>query len=147
MRLELLALVPLQLSSPRPCAFRPADPRFAGHLPFWPPKSHPKFHSIFERILASKMVPKASQNGAKIDPKSVLFSSSFSSRFFFSFGRFFCCFSRCPTLDLIAIYSTSVGSEFFRQVRRSSQNYLPNSFKLTHKRLLNLSKNAHKKNI
>ena len=52
--------------------------------PVWPPKSHPTFHSIFEGILAPKMVPKASQNGAKIDPKSIIFPSSFSCCFFFS---------------------------------------------------------------
>ena len=89
MRLDLLGFCTPLLSPHWPCAYRPADPRFARPSLFSPPKSHPKFHSIFEGILAPKMIPKASQNGAKIDPKSIIFPSSFSCRFFFSFRRCF----------------------------------------------------------
>ena len=90
------------------------------------------------------MIPKASQNGAKIDPKSVIFSSSFSSRFFFSFGRFFCCFSRCPTLDPIAIYSTFVGCAIFHKVRKSTKKDIQKPSNMTPKMQPKASKNAFK---
>ena len=107
----------------------------------------PIFRMIVDCLLACNMSTDAPQTTSKCMPKSFFFPSSFASRNLYCFGSFSTRFSRCPTLDLIAIYGTFVRSEFFRQVRRSSQNYLPNSFKLTHKRLPNLSKNAHKKNI
>ena len=37
------------------------------------PKTHPKFRSIVDRLLASKMPPKASQNGASRRPKYICF--------------------------------------------------------------------------
>ena len=72
------------LSPHWPCAYRPADPTFAGRPLFWRPKSHPKFHSIFEGILAPKMVPEASPNGAQLDLlgcKFVTFSCYFLASF------------------------------------------------------------------
>ena len=110
-----------------PCAYRPADPGKSAEPLSWPPKSHPKFHSIVEGILAPKMVPKASQNGAKIEPKPVIFSPSFSSRFSLVFLAFFPRFSRCRTLDLIAIYSVSVGCAIFRKVGKSEKKKTSNN--------------------
>ena len=97
-------------------------PSESGHLflthsgTVWPPKTHPKFHSIFEGIWTPKMVPKASQNDAKIHKKCMFFPGVFSYRFFFNFGRFFGRFSRRPTLDFTAIYNEFVGCAFFRKV-------------------------------
>ena len=82
----LEVLVPLHYPPPHgPCAYRPAHPKFAARTLFWHPKSHQKNHSIFECILAPKITPKAIQNKAEIDPKSIICSSAFSSRVFFSF--------------------------------------------------------------
>ena len=85
-----------------------------------------------------------SQNGIKIIQKCINFPSSFSSRFFFSFGRFFCCFSRCPTLDLIAIYSTFVGCAIFHKVRKSTKKDIQKPSKMTPKMQPKASKNASK---
>ena len=80
----------------------------------------------------------------KMEPKSIICSSSFSSRFFFSFGRLFCCFSRSPTLDLIAIYSTFVGCAIFHQVGESTQKDFRKPSKMTPKMQPKASNNASK---
>ena len=85
-------------------------------LHFYLPKSHPEFHSIFEGIWTPKMVPKASQNDAKIHKKCMFFPGVFSYRFFINFGTFFDRFSRRPTLDFTAIYNTFGGCGVFRKV-------------------------------
>ena len=116
-----------------PSIILPRDPAHsAGRTPnyrsgatFSPAKTHPKFHSIFEAILAPKMLPKASQNGAKIHPKSIFLEPSFSYRFFFILGRFFGRFSKRPTLDFTAICSTFVGCAIFRKVGKCTPNDLP----------------------
>ena len=91
-------------------------PKGASNSFFSAPKSHSKFHSIFEGLLAAKMVPKASQNDAKIHKKCMFFPGVFSYRFFINFGTFFDRFSRRPTLDFTAIYNEFVGCAFFRKV-------------------------------
>ena len=62
-------LVPPYYSPQGPCTFRRADLKKSAEPPFSHPKSHSKFQSIFERILAPKMPQKASQNPFKIDSK------------------------------------------------------------------------------
>ena len=107
---------PPSLSSPGTLRIPPGRPLTGVTATFWRPKSHPKFHSIFEGIWTPKMVPKASQNDAKIHKKCMFFPGVFSYRFFFNFGRFFGRFSRRPTLDFTAIYNEFVGCAFFRKV-------------------------------
>ena len=59
-------LVPLHNPPQGPRAFRRADPFEVGPARVFFKKTHPKIHSIFEGIFAPKIVPKASQNDAKI---------------------------------------------------------------------------------
>ena len=49
----------------------PRPPKSAPVCIFGPPKSYLKFLLIFDRILIPKMLPKAAQNGAKIDQKDL----------------------------------------------------------------------------
>ena len=142
--LPKLVFVPLHNPHQCPRAFRQTDPKKVGHPPFWPPKSHPKFHSIFEGIWSPKMVPKAFQNEAKIHKKCMFFPGVFSYRFFINFGTFFDRFSRRPTLDFIAIYNEFVGCAFFRKVWKSSQNDLPKWAKMASKMLPEAFKNRSK---
>ena len=62
-------LVPPYYSPPGPCTFHRADPEKSVEPLCAPPKTHPKFQSIFEGILAPKMAQKASQNPFKINSK------------------------------------------------------------------------------
>ncbi len=95
-----LAFVPLHNPPRGPAHSAGPTPKGASVAFFSAPKSHSKFHSIFEGLLAAKMVPKAFQNDAKIHKKCMFFPGVFSYRFFFNFGRFFGRISRRPTLDL-----------------------------------------------
>ena len=90
------------------------------------------------------MVPKASQNDAKIHKKCMFFPGVFSYRFFLNFERFFGRFSRRPTLDLHGIYNEIVGCAFFRKVGKSIKNELPKSAKMTPKMPSEAFKNRSK---
>ena len=65
-------------------AFRWADLKKVVGAPFLRQKSLPNFHSIFEGILAFKIVPKASQNEANMYKKCIAFPGVFSYRCFFN---------------------------------------------------------------
>ena len=112
-RHHLKVLEPL-LYPPQPArAFRRADPKKST---MGPSKNASKKHSIFERLLAPKMIPKASQNRTKMEPKFNNCLYSFSHLFSIVFGRRFCRFAGCWTFDLTTIYSVFVGAGIFRKV-------------------------------
>ena len=118
-------LVPLHYPPQGPRAFRRAAPKNLLGGSVWPPKTHPKFHSIFEGLLTTKMEPNASQNEVKIPPKCLLFPSSFSCRFFDRFREAFCSFSEGPDPRFACYLQGFRGVRLFSQSSKKFQKRPP----------------------
>ena len=81
------------------------------------------------------MKPKASQNGAKIPPKCIIFPSSFSCRFFDRFREAFCSFSEGPDPRFACYLQGFRGVQLFSLSSEKSHKIPP-------KRIQNDSPNA-----